>query len=150
MKYAFQKNEENCAKAYGRSLSISPKKSVEVANEIKGKTLQKAVTYLEKVISKEKAVRIVKHGRDTAHKKGIGPGKYPVNAAKEILRILNSASSNAQNQGLDVKDLYLEHISAHKASLPWRYGRKRRSRMKRTHIQIILKEKKQTPKNDKK
>ena len=34
----------------------------------------------------------------------------------------------------------IEHINANKASQPWHYGRKRRSRMKRTHIQIVLKE----------
>ena len=38
------------------------------------------------------------------------------------------------------KSLYIEHISAHKASQPWHSGRQRRSRMKRAHIQVVLKE----------
>jgi len=140
MKYAFQKNQENSAKACGRALSISTKKSVEIANAIRGKPLQKTIDYLERVMKMEKAIPIRKYGRDTAHKKEIGPGKYPVKAVKEILNIIRSAASNAQNKGMDTKSLYIEHISAHKASQPWHSGRQRRSRMKRAHIQVVLKE----------
>jgi large subunit ribosomal protein L22 len=150
IKYAFQKDEENIAKAYGRSLSISAKMSKEICDNIKGKPLKKATELLERVIKKESAIKIKTYGRDTAHKKEIGPGKYPINASKEILRILKSAASNAQNKGLDEKNLYIEHISVHKAPTSWHYGRKRRSKMKRAHVQVVLKEKKVSLKEDKK
>lgn len=150
MKYAFQKNEENCAKAYGRGLSISAKMSKEICDNIRGKPLQKAINLLESVIKKEKAIKVTSYGRDTAHKKEIGPGKYPIKASEAILNMINSAASNAVNKGLDIKKLYIEHISAHKASAPWHYGRQRRSRMKRAHIQVVLKEKNVVSKEDKK
>ena len=141
MNYAFQtKHQENIAKAYGSALSISTKKSIEICNSIRGKPVQKAKNFLEAVIKKEKAVPIKRFGRDTAHKKEIGAGKFPIVAADQTLKLIQSAESNAQNKGLDVKKLVIEHINANKASQPWHYGRKRRSRMKRTHIQIVLKE----------
>ncbi len=140
MKYAYKADEENIAKAYGRALDISTKKSVEICNVLRGKNLKKAKTYLEKVIKKEKAVPIKRYGRDTAHKPEIAGGKYPVNAAQAILDLLKSAESNAANRSLDTNNLVIEHISAHLASRPWHYGRKRRSRMKRTHVQVVLKE----------
>jgi len=139
--------KENMAKAYGSNLPISTKKSVEIANNIRGWNVQKAKTYLENVINKKQAVKMNRYNRDTAHKKEIAAGKYPINAAKDILMVLKSAESNALNKGMNTKDLVITHISAHIASRPWHYGRKRRSKMKRSHIQIIVEEvKKAKPK----
>ncbi len=150
IKYAFKTEEENSAKAYGRSLGISTKLSAAICNKIRSLHVEKAKSMLEKVIEKKEPVKMEKHNRDTAHKKGIGPGKFPVNAAKEILLLLKSVESNALNKGLSSKDLVIGHISAHKADRPWRYGRKRRVRMKRTHVQIQLVEKKAPKKEQKK
>ena len=136
------------AKAYGRDLSISTKQSFEICNNIKGKSVAYAKYLLEKNIAKELPVPMKRYKKDTAHKKAIAAGKYPVNAATNILTILKSAESNAQNQGLSSKNLFIAHISAHKASTPWHYGRQRRRKMKRTHIQIILQEKAKRDKND--
>jgi large subunit ribosomal protein L22 len=147
MKYAFNNLKENMAKAYGANLPISTKKSVEIANHIRGWNVQKSKKYLQKVIKKEEAVPMKRYKRDTAHKKEIAAGKYPVNAAKDILMVLKSAESNALNKGMNTRDLVIAHISAHMASRPWHYGRKRRSKMKRSHIQIVVEEvKKPKPK----
>ena len=134
--------DDNMARAHGRNLSVSTKQSVEICNNIRHMPVQKAKTLLEKVITKEKSIKMTRYMKDTAHKKEIGAGKYPVKAAKEILSLLESAESNAQNKGLSTKDLVIKHISAHLASRPFHYGRKRRVKMKRTHIQIVLLESK--------
>jgi large subunit ribosomal protein L22 len=131
------------AKAYGRDLSISTKNSVEICREIRGKPLDKAKRFIEMVISKKSAVPMKRYLSEAGHKRGIGPGRYPIKTAKEILKIIKSAESNAQNKGLSTKDLFIVHICAHLASRPLHFGRKRRIKMKRTHIEVVLAERKQ-------
>lgn len=140
--------DDNMARAHGRNLSISTKQSVEICNNIRNMSVQKAKTLLENVIDMKQPIRMTRYMKDTAHKKEIGAGKYPVKAAKEILALLKSAESNAQNKGLSTKDLVIKHMSAHLASRPFHYGRKRRVKMKRTHVQIVLLEKKKTSKDN--
>ena len=142
IKYSIKGLEGNYAKAYGRDLSISTKKSVEICNNIRGKKLKKAGQILEKTITKERPIVMKRYIRDTAHKKGIAAGKYPIKAATSILKILKNAESNAQNKGLSTKDMIVYHIAAHRAATPWHFGRQRRRKMKRTHIEIVLLEKK--------
>ena len=139
-KYSFNGEEEKTAKASGLDLSISTKKSVEICRTIRGKALKDAKSFLEKVIKKEMAVQMKRYLRDTPHRKGIGPGKYPIKTAEGILRLLKNGEANADNLGLDVNNLVILHISAHKATKAWHYGRKKRRKMKRTHIEIVLKE----------
>jgi len=140
IKYSINTKEENIAKVYARNLSISTKQSVEICNNIRGKPLQKAKKLLEKVLKEEMPIKYSRYHRDTAHRKSIGPGRYPKKAASQILKALKSAEANAQNKGLGEMVVY--HISAHKAAKPWHFGRQRRRKMKRTHIEIVLKESK--------
>ena len=149
IKYSVQDLQGNYAKAYGRDLSISTKKSVEICNNIRGKQLKKAEQILEKAITKERPIVMKRYIRDAAHKKGMATGKYPVKAATSILKILKNAESNAQNKGLSTKDMVVQHVVAHKASTPWRYGRQRRRKTKRTHIEIVLLERKITKESTK-
>jgi large subunit ribosomal protein L22 len=150
IRYSLKQINENMAKAYGRDLSISTKKSVEICRAVKGKKVEKAKTYLEKVVEKKQAVPMKRYNRDTAHKKEIAAGKYPIKAAEAILKIVKNAEANAQNKGLSTKDLIVYHISAHKAATPWRFGRQRRRKMKRSHIEVVLLEKKQRKVEEKK
>ena len=147
LKYCYKTGNENTAKVYGRNLSISTKQSVEICNNIKNKNVQKAKILLEKVIKKQEPIRMTRYIKDTAHKKGIAAGRYPIKASTEILNLLKSAESNAQNKGFSTKDLIIKHISAHKASTPFHYGRKRRIKMKRTHVQIVVEEQKEVAKD---
>jgi len=151
MDYAYNKElKDNMVKAYGRALGISTKTSVEICRNIRGKNLQKAKAFLTRVINKESAVVMKRYNMDTAHKPGIGAGKYPIKAVTEILYLLKSAESNALNKGLNTNSLIIEHLSAHKASTVWHYGRQKRSKMKRTHIHVVLAEVKEQKKDSKK
>ena len=69
-------------------------------------------------------------------------GRYPIKACQHILALLESAESNAQFKGLSTADLIVTHISAQKGPDTWRYGRHIRRQAKRTHIEIILEERK--------
>jgi len=150
LNYAVEEVKENTAKAYGRDLDISTKNSIEICNTLRGLKLQRAKTVLQEVIDKKTAIEMKRFNRDTAHKVGIAAGKYPINAAKKILKLLESAESNALNKGLNTQNMEIEHISANKASRPYRYGRHRGRKAKRTHIQVILLEKEKKKTEDKK
>ena len=54
---------------------------------------------------------------------------------------MEQAEANAQFKGLNTGKLIISQIIANKASRPWRYGRKRRRRMKRTTVEVIVREK---------
>jgi large subunit ribosomal protein L22 len=148
-KYMFNELNENMAKACGRDLSISTKKSVEICNFIRSKPVEKAKSFLERVIVKTSAVPMKRYKTDTGHKSGMAAGRYPIKTAEAILSIVKSAESNAQSKGLSTKDLFILHIAVHKASKPWHFGRKKRQKMKRSHIEVVVVEKKQQEKQEK-
>ena len=140
-----QIDENEIAKASATSLPISTKQSIEVCNVLRNKKLEKAKAILERVLEKKEAIPFKRFGSDTGHKKGaIGAGRYPQKTTKEILKLLNSVEANAQVKGLNSDDLKIIQLIANKASAPWRFGRKRRRKAKRTHIEIIVKSEEKT------
>lgn len=145
--------EGETAKVLGRDLPISKKHSVEICRWLRKKRLDKAQAMIEKVLKKELAVPYKRYTWNLGHKKGIsGPGRYPIKTAKEILKLLKSAETNAQFKGMNTSNLTIEHINAHQASSPWHFGRQRRRKMKRCHVEVIVKEglKKKEGKTEKK
>jgi large subunit ribosomal protein L22 len=146
--------EEHKATARGFNLPISKKFSVEVASFIRGRNLKVAKKRLEGVLVKKVAVPMKRHNRDQGHKRGpMAAGRYPINATKAIIQLLNSAEMNALNKGLDVEALFVSSIIANKGSGAMRYGRQRGREAKRTHLEIVLEEreiKKKQKKEEKK
>lgn len=139
LKYSNKLDDENVAKAILRDAPISTKHSIEICSKIRNKKLEKVKKILELVITKEKPIKYTRFTEGAGHKTGIGPGKFPVKAAQEILKIIKSAESNALDKGLS-KNLKIAYILANQASRPWHYGRQRRIKMKRTHIEVVLSE----------
>lgn len=133
-------NKEHMAKVVGRSLSISTKQAIEVCNFIRNKTLKEARRRLQGILDQTIAVPFRRFIGDMGHKKKIGPGRYPIKVAQDIMALLDSVEANAQFKGLDTSNLLIYHISPNKASTGWHYGRQRRRKMKRTHIEIIVHE----------
>ncbi len=147
MKTSFEAyNKEKMAFAGGRSLPISTQQSVEICKALKKKKTSDAKKILTQAIEKKKPIRFTRYNDNIAHKPGIGPGKYPVSASKAILQVIKSAEANAQVKGLGT-DLVIIHMNAHKAARPWHYGRQRRTKMKRSHIEVVVAE---APKKDEK
>jgi len=143
---SYQGLKENMAFAVGKNLSISMKQSVEICSACRGKSTAAAKRFLAQVIIKKKAVPMKRFNRDTGHKPGIAAGRYPVTAAKMIMSLIESAESNERAKGLG-SDLYIVYMVAHKASSPWHFGRLRRRKMKRTHVEVVLAEQEKV-KND--
>jgi len=137
------------AKAVGRSMPVSTKQAIEICNTIRKMPLAKAKRLLDEVSRKKIAIKFRRFTEGAGHKPGIGAGKYPVKASKEMLALLESAEANAQFKGLNTGSLVIKHISAQDGGNVWRYGRRRRRRMKRTHIEIVLEESKKEEKKTK-
>jgi large subunit ribosomal protein L22 len=138
--YSVQSIGANAAKAVGRTLPISPKKSIEICSLIRGMRVTKAKKILEDAISMKKPIPFTRFNKDVGHKRGIGAGRFPVSTCKEILSLLESAEANAQYKGLNTGTLIIKHISAQKAAGQWHYGRHFRRRMKRCNIEIVVEE----------
>lgn len=147
MKYAIQNYKpEHMARVLGRDLSISTKQSIEICNFIKKKKVKEAKKLLGRVMENKLAVPFKRFNKNMGHKPGIAAGRYPQKTTGQIIKLLDEVEANAQNKGLNADDLYISHICAHKASAPWHYGRQRRRKMKRTHIEIVVEEKEEKKK----
>jgi len=131
---------EHQAHAKARNLRVSWKQCTEVGRFVKGDSVEKAKNKLEKVIEKELHVPYTKFDSDAGHRSGGGPGGYPVKASKEILQLLESAESNAENEGLNTDNLKVENIITNQGST-FRTPKRHRGRSPKTaHITIILEE----------
>mgnify|MGYP001162247843 FL=1 len=134
-------NKENMARAFGRSLPISFKQSVEICEFIRNKNVGYAKGVLRKVIDHEQAVPFKRFNTNIGHKKNIMAGRYPKRASMEILNLMSSVEANAQFKGLNTANLVITHINANKASKVMHFGRKRSRLSKRTNIEIVVQEK---------
>lgn len=141
---------ENCAKAVGLSLPVSQKLSIMVCNFVRNKNVSLAKKHLAEVISKKRAVPFTRFNDDLGHKRGMAAGRYPMNACKNILSLIESAEANAQFKGLSTADLIVVHASAQRGPGAMRHGRHIRRRAKRTHIEIVLEERKTSKTENKK
>ena len=96
---------EKTAKASGRELKVSHKAAREVCKAIKGMMLNDAKQYLRDVAAKKKAIPYTRYNKKLPHRHGLVNsfcGRYPIKASQQILDVLGSAQSNAENKGLDV------------------------------------------------
>jgi len=139
-KYAYQGYDANeMARIVGTSMPISTKTSIEIAAFIKGKQIDKAISYLQEVIEGKKAIPFKKHVKKIPHRKGMRTGRYPKKASKYIVDLLLGLKSNAQNKGLDTSKMIIVHAAAQKGPIAFHSGRQRLKR-KNTHFEIVAKE----------
>ena len=84
------------ARVSGRSISISTKAAIEIATFVRGKRIDSAISYLQQVIEKKKAIPY-KRSTEAGHRRGqIAAGKYPLIASQEILKLLNGLKKDAK------------------------------------------------------
>ena len=123
------------ALARARNLSVSTKHSVEISRNLRYKSTAFAKKYLEAVINYDSPVSFKRHVRNIGHKSGMSAGRYPIKAAKEMLKLIKSVESNAQFKGMDVANLKITKLMANQASIPSTGGRQRYG-TKRTHLDV--------------
>ncbi len=143
MGYTTEFDPKTMSRALGKELPISPKKSAELCRALKGMHVEDAIVYLENVMEKTQAVPFRRRNRFIGHKRGMGPAGYPVKAAYEILRVLESAQSNAEAGGLDPESMRIHTISASKGQpdkyyKPRAQGRSTAWFHEKTNVEIVL------------
>ncbi len=145
MKYVMETDKKKTARAMSINTPISPRDALEVVRTIEGMKLQTAKDYLDNVIHKKAAVPYRKFTDSVSHRRGIGPGRYPVKAARYILETLSNAENNAEFKQLDSDKLVVKNAVAQLAP-PIKYytykafGSSGKFYRERVHIQIILEE----------
>jgi large subunit ribosomal protein L22 len=142
-------NPEKTAIASGRELKVSHKAAREVCRAIKGRMLNNAKEYLRDVIAKKRAIPYMRYNKKLPHRHGLVKsfsGRYPIKASQQILNVLQSAQSNAENKGLDVDRLRIIHAAAYqgmklKRYTPRAHGSASPKYDTLTHVEIVLDEK---------
>ena len=109
---------DKTAIASGRDLSISPKATREICQAIRRMKLNEARNYLQEVIDMKRPVVYKRYKKKQAHRRGIEgfyAGRYPVKAASEMIKVLDSVEANAVFKGLDLEKLKITHAVAQRA-----------------------------------
>lgn len=101
--------------------NISMKDAVNVAHFLKNKPLDEARDYIENVIERKKPIPYFRYLDSVSHRRGTGPGRYPVRAAKAFLALLESVTANAEFKNLDTEKVVIEHIAASKGRMLKRF-----------------------------
>ena len=143
---------EKTAKASEREVRVSHKSAREVCKSIKGMMLDQAKQYLRDVMTKKRAIPFTRFKKKGGHRHGLEKayaGRYPIKAAKQILRVLEGAEANAEYKGLDIERLRIIHASAYpgmklKRFTPRAHGRSSPKIETLCHIEIALEEKAET------
>ncbi len=148
--YTYQgESGTNVARARGIEIPMSPKKTYEVLNAIRGLPVDRAETFLEDVVALKRAVPFRRYNQEVSHKRGTGPGRYPRKVARSVLQVLRNARENAEYEGLDA-DLLVVKVAAsargriRKASMPRAHGRATSWNEQTTNVEIVLVERKET------
>ncbi len=133
------------ARARGIELPISPKKTYEVLNAIRGLPLDRARIFLEEVVALERPVPFRRYNQETAHKPRTGPGRFPRKVAAQVLEVLKNAEANAEYEGLDTDELVVRVAASgrgriQKASMPRAHGRATAWNEQTTNVEIVLAE----------
>jgi large subunit ribosomal protein L22 len=140
---------EKTVKASGREIRVSHKSAREVCRTIKGMMLTHAKQYLRDVAVKKKPVPFKRFRKKSGHRHGLDKafaGRYPVKAAAQILKVLESAEANAENKGLDTERMRIIHAAASqgmkvKRFMPRAQGRTTPHFDTLVHVEIALEEK---------
>lgn len=140
-KYAFEGyDKDNMARAAGVYMTASFKYLREACRFIRGKLLIRAISELEEITEKKRALPLSKYNKDIPHKKAIGPGRYPVDTIKSMLVVLRNVLANAKEKGLNESKLKIIHSSSSKAM----------KRRKMTNFEVVVAEAEEKKKKSKK
>lgn len=142
--YTFEaKGTDEVARARAIELPISPKKTYEVMNAIRGLPLERAKSLLEDVLEEKRAIPFRRYNQEVAHKRGIGPGRYPIKVCRNVLQVLQNAEANAEYEGIDTEGLIVRVAACargriRKANMPRAHGRATAWNEQTTNVEIVL------------
>lgn len=128
-----------------READVSPKAAREVCEAVKGLKLERARSLLEDVIALKQAIPFRRYKKKVSHKDQVEKfyaGRYPVKAAKLMLKLLDNLEANADFKGLDITRIKIVHAAAYpgrkvKKYFPRAFGRSSPDFKTLVHIEII-------------
>jgi large subunit ribosomal protein L22 len=146
--YSTTSNLNERGKASSRELRISPKAAREICNKIRYMKLDEARRFLRDVIDMKRSIPYRRHKKKVPHKASVDSwyaGRYPVKAAKEILKIVNSLEVNCEEQGFDIERLKIVHAAAQRARvlkryIPRAFGRSSPNYERLCHVELMAEE----------
>ena len=145
--FSFPYDPEIHAAARGNGLNISPKAAREVCKAIKGMDLEKAKSYLERVIEMNQAVPFKRHDGKVGHRRGngISTGRYPVKTAAAILKVIESAGNNGEAIHIDIENWRILHIATSRGTsfesrFPRARGRSTPKMRESANVEVVLEE----------
>ncbi|MBI4363052.1 MAG: 50S ribosomal protein L22 [Euryarchaeota archaeon] len=144
--FTMEADPERTSRAMGYELHISPKHAREISVELRERGLTEAKRILEEVAEQRRAIPMRRFKRDVGHRPGgVGPGRYPVHAAREILRVLRDAEGNATYKGLNPESMIISHIAAKRGRIlhgftPRAHGGFSAKNVETVSVEIILEE----------
>ena len=145
--FSFPYDPEIHAAARGTGLNVSPKAAREVCKAIKGMDLEKAKSYLERVIKMNQAVPFKRHDGKVGHRrgKGISTGRYPVKTAAAILKVIESAGNNGEAIHIDIENWRILHIATSRgvsveSRFPRARGRATPKMRESANVEVVLEE----------
>jgi large subunit ribosomal protein L22 len=147
--YTREWDPETTSRALGKELNISPKKSVEVCRAVRGMKVEAAKSLLSDVIDGKRAISFKRYKKTVSPKRNAfprpGPGRYPRNVSKAVLKVLQSAQDNAEFKGLDSENMKIVTIAAHRGTvtegqMPRAHGRSSQWNQETTTIEVVLSE----------
>ena len=143
-------NESKLAKARHANAVASIKFSTEIAREIKGKRLDWAEQWLNRVLKHEDYIPLRVYHKKVPHRKGQSKsfgkaGRYAHKTVAVFLKLLKAVKANADFKGLDADNLLIVHTFV---SMGFRRmsnqakgkisGKSRQS--KAAHIELVVRE----------
>ena len=146
--YAFQGYDPSIhVRASLREVKVSHKHAREIARALRGLRLDKANDYLGNVVKKKRAVPFRRFKNQVGHRSdtGVMSGRYPVKAAREVLKLLDNLEHNAGIKGMDAARLLIVGMSAHKGVsvkrfIPRAHGRATPRNDVMTHVEVVARE----------
>jgi ribosomal protein L22 len=131
------KLKKNFSIVNGKDLKISKKHAMAICDMIRHKKVQDAIDEIEQILKMKKPLKMK---GEIPHRKGKGimSGRYPLNACRELLKLVKSLASNASVNGMEADKTKIIIAIANQASRPYkRFGS---ARFKRTNVFIKAKE----------
>ena len=136
---------DRTVKCSGRELRISPKAATEVCRAIKGMKLDEAKRFLEEITKMKRPVPFKRYKKEVPHRRMDEKwyaGRYPVKAAKRILRLLEELEANAEYKGMDAENLVIIHAASQRGRkirkyIPRAFGRATPYFETLTHVELV-------------
>lgn len=143
-------DKKKTAMAVAKGSRMSLKYATEIIRQIRGKPLNKAEEFLQKVIAHKEHLPLHTYRKKVAHRKGeakdgVKSGRYPEKTCKAVLSVLESVKANADYKGLDEEKLLIVHAFASQGFARVSHqpqghiGGKRRKKQS-VHFEVIVRE----------